>query len=89
MAAKSIKLVLQLVLKQDWQEAENRKADKETNTKEKKNQFRDSGIQELYLVGVMGSIVLLICWRVVPACTVRLLSEFQKRDFYYMSHHAL
>ena len=31
MAAKSIKLVLQLVLKQDWQEAENRKADKETN----------------------------------------------------------
>jgi len=32
MAAKSIKLVLQLVLKQDWQEAENRKADKETNT---------------------------------------------------------
>ena len=43
MAAKSIKLVLQLVLQQDWQEAENRKADKETNTEEKKNQFRDSG----------------------------------------------
>ena len=43
MAAKSIKLVLQLVLKQDWQEAENRKADKETNAGEKKNQSRDSG----------------------------------------------
>ena len=41
MAAKSIKLVLQLVLKQDWQEAKNRKADKETNA-EKKNKFRDS-----------------------------------------------
>jgi len=32
MAAKSIKLVLQLVLKQNWQETENCKADKETNT---------------------------------------------------------
>ena len=82
MAVKSIKLVLQLVLKQDWQEAKNRKADKETNTGEKKNKFRDSARrQELYLVGVMGSIVLLICWRVVPACTIRRLSELQKRDF--------
>ena len=34
MAAKSIKFVLQLVLQQDWQEAESRKADKETNTEE-------------------------------------------------------
>ena len=42
MAAKSIKLVLELVLQQDWQEAENRKADKETNTEEKKIQFRGS-----------------------------------------------
>ena len=69
MAAKSIKFVLQLVLKQDGQEAENRKADKETNAEEKKIQFRGSGKarQELYLVGVIGSIVLLICWRVVPA----------------------
>ena len=39
MAAKSIKLVLQLVLKQDWQEAKNRKADEETNTEEKKINF--------------------------------------------------
>ena len=41
MATKSIKLVLQLVLQQNWQEAENRKADEETNA-EKKNKFRDS-----------------------------------------------
>ena len=39
MAAKSIKLVLQLVLQQDWQEAENRKADKKTNTEGKKINF--------------------------------------------------
>ena len=69
--------------------ADNCKADKETNTEERKINFVIQARQELYLVGVMGSIVLLICWRVVPACTVRLLSEFQKGDFYYMSHHAL
>ena len=69
MAAKSIKFVLQLVLQQNRQKAENRKAHQEANAKQKeleifsllRKHFR------VNLVGVMGSMVLLICWRVVPA----------------------
>ena len=69
MATKSIELVLQLILQQNWQKAENREAHQKANAEEwnQKHLSRKRTIFEVNLVGVMGSMVLLICWRVVPA----------------------
>ena len=69
MATKSIELVLQLILQQNRQKAENREAHQKANAEEWNwiHLSRQRTIFEVNLVGVMGSMVLLICWRVVPA----------------------
>ena len=73
MATKSIELVFQLILQQNRKKAENCKTDQKADTKKKQNwkYFSSSSTSfKVNLVGVIGSMVLLICWRVVPACNV-------------------
>ena len=70
MAAKSIKLVLQLILQKNRQKAENGKANQKADAKQRNKKYfslQSCTAFEVNLVGVIGSMVLLICWRVVPA----------------------